>query len=167
METSSHIPSGPNLKAAVTDNLLDLYCFLLGNYISIRMLVPSVLFCFFLIENTKVTIGVSDSVSNKWIKLAVPDFPLLLLSLGCYCSSKNIESLRQRMGDRMVCDRAFSLSKYQRTKLPRERRAWEEEAFRLADPLGTGPLTAQENTAIGWAQGVFVVWMTWWINAIF
>lgn len=97
-------------------------------------------FFFFLIENTKLTISVCDSVSNKWIKLAGPNFPLLLLSLGCYCSSKNTESLGQRIGNRMVCDRAFSLSKYQRTKFPKERRAWEEEAFSLEGPLGTGPL---------------------------
>ena len=79
----------------------------------------SLAFCFVLIENTKLTISVCDSVRNKWIKLAGPDFPLLLLSLGCYCSRKNIESLGQRIGNRMVYDRAFSLSKYQRTKLPK------------------------------------------------
>ena len=54
------------MKAAVTPNLLDSYCFLLGSYISIQMLVPSGgVVVAVLIENTKLTIGVHDSVSSK------------------------------------------------------------------------------------------------------
>lgn len=52
------------MKAAVTPKLLDSYCFLPGSYISIQMLVPSVAVVV-LIENTKLTIYVHDSVSSK------------------------------------------------------------------------------------------------------